>query len=130
MCVRVCVCVRERENVNVRKVRECCGVQLVLLLSINNGLMTSGSQARELGLVLVLLSLCHSNFSNPIYAFNRIFYSLVISFISRKNCWTFQQIFFGLFPFRFFFFSFFVLFLIFAFQTNTTPIYEKKGIGN
>ena len=58
----MCLCVSERENVNVnvRKVREFYGVQLVLLLSINNGLMTSGSQARELGLVLVLLSLCHS----------------------------------------------------------------------
>lgn len=28
----------------------------------------------------------------------------------------------------FFFFSFFVLFLIFAFQTNTTPIMRKKGL--
>ena len=67
MCERLCVSEGENVNVyvNVRKVREYYGVQLVLLLSINNGLMTSGSQARELGLVLVLFSLCHSKLFIP-----------------------------------------------------------------
>ena len=35
---------RENVNVNVRKVREFYVVQLVLLLSINNGLMTSAAK--------------------------------------------------------------------------------------